>query len=301
MNNLVNFCRSLWQFSRPHTVIGTGLSLTAIWLIVADIYGVYRFVDLAIALAACLGGNIYIVGLNQIFDLEIDRINKPHLPLAAADLSLNQAWAIVISTAIAAMLLSISQGIFLFLTVSLSLIIGTAYSVPPLRLKRSPWLASACILAVRGLVVNLGIFLHFQALARAQTEILPIIWLLSGFVLVFSYAIAICKDLPDMEGDAQFQILTLSLLWGKELVLKATKRLLLALYLTMAVLLWQLNFPLLALIHGAIALIFFGLFFWRCDQVDLNSQASITQFYQFIWKLFFLEYLIFPIACLLQA
>jgi homogentisate phytyltransferase / homogentisate geranylgeranyltransferase len=34
-------------------------------------------------------------------------------------------------------------------------------------------------------------------------------------------------------------------------------------------------------------------------RVDLQDKASIAQFYQFIWKLFFLEYLLFPIACLL--
>jgi homogentisate phytyltransferase / homogentisate geranylgeranyltransferase len=34
-------------------------------------------------------------------------------------------------------------------------------------------------------------------------------------------------------------------------------------------------------------------------QVDLRDQRAIAQFYQFIWKLFFLEYVFFPIACLL--
>lgn len=296
MKDLLRFSRHLWQFSRPHTIVGTSLSLVAIWLITGDFYSTYRLTTLAIALLVCIGGNIYIVGLNQIFDLEIDRINKPQLPLAAADLSLRQAWLIILISGFSAVILSLTQGIFLWLTVSFSLVIGTLYSVPPLRWKRSPWLASACILAVRGLIVNLGIFLHFQADLGHSPQVIPVIWLLTSFVLVFSYAIAICKDLPDMDGDAQFQILTLSLLWGKKLVLTLTKSLLLSLYLIMVVVLWHLNFTLLSIAHGAISLILL----WRCDRVDLNHQPSITQFYQFIWKLFFLEYIIFPLTCLLQ-
>jgi homogentisate phytyltransferase/homogentisate geranylgeranyltransferase len=42
-----------------------------------------------------------------------------------------------------------------------------------------------------------------------------------------------------------------------------------------------------------------GLVWWRSQKVDLQEKEAIAQFYQFIWKLFFLEYLIFPTACLL--
>ena len=39
------------------------------------------------ALVPSLLINIYIVGLNQLHDVEIDRVNKPYLPLASGDLS----------------------------------------------------------------------------------------------------------------------------------------------------------------------------------------------------------------------
>jgi homogentisate phytyltransferase/homogentisate geranylgeranyltransferase len=38
---------------------------------------------------------------------------------------------------------------------------------------------------------------------------------------------------------------------------------------------------------------------WQSFKVDLQDNSAIAQFYQFIWKLFFLEYLLFPAACLL--
>lgn len=43
-------------------------------------------------------------------------------------------------------------------------------------------------------------------------------------------------------------------------------------------------------------LILGALLWWRSRQIDLESKKSIASFYQFIWKLFFLEYLLFPLA-----
>jgi homogentisate phytyltransferase/homogentisate geranylgeranyltransferase len=41
------------------------------------------------------------------------------------------------------------------------------------------------------------------------------------------------------------------------------------------------------------------LLWWRSRRVNLEDKSEISRFYQFIWKLFFLEYIIFPIACLI--
>ena len=50
-----------------------------------------------IGLIALLCGNAYIVGINQIYDVKIDEINKPTLPIAAKLLSPKNAWKIVIT------------------------------------------------------------------------------------------------------------------------------------------------------------------------------------------------------------
>jgi homogentisate solanesyltransferase len=44
---------------------------------------------------ALLCGNVFIVGINQIYDVGIDRINKPYLPLAAKQMTKSWAWALV--------------------------------------------------------------------------------------------------------------------------------------------------------------------------------------------------------------
>jgi homogentisate phytyltransferase/homogentisate geranylgeranyltransferase len=50
---------------------------------------------------------------------------------------------------------------------------------------------------------------------------------------------------------------------------------------------------------GVSHLVMLSLLWWRSQQVDLQDKNAIARFYQFIWKLFFLEYLIFPAACFL--
>ena len=40
---------------------------------------------------ALLLGNAFIVGINQIYDVDIDRVNKPFLPVAAAELSVRRS------------------------------------------------------------------------------------------------------------------------------------------------------------------------------------------------------------------
>ena len=48
-------------------------------------------VALAQALTSALLMNVCIVGLNQLYDVEIDKVNKPYLPLASGEMSMRQA------------------------------------------------------------------------------------------------------------------------------------------------------------------------------------------------------------------
>ena len=80
-----------WRFGRPHTVIGTSVGIVAIYAVaVADLAGGDLTVDLFDLACVLLAGwcvNVFIVGINQLEDVEIDRINKPELPIAAGELS----------------------------------------------------------------------------------------------------------------------------------------------------------------------------------------------------------------------
>ncbi len=298
---------AFWKFSRPHTVIGTSLSAIGVYLIAlaeqhagAPPGGTVAWMpplsSLILAWTACLSGNIYIVGLNQLEDVAIDRINKPHLPLASQEFSHQQGIGIVAIAGVLALLLSsLATTPFLFATIAVSLVIGTLYSLPPVRLKRFPVWASLCIFTVRGVIVNLGLYAHYSH----QLATPPSVWALTAFILVFTFAIAIFKDIPDTEGDRRYHITTFSLRLGRKAVFDLAKWTITLGYGGMIIAgilgLPQVNSTILVVTHGlALALLW-----WRTAQVDLQDQQAIAQCYQFIWKLFFLEYGLFPLACLL--
>ncbi len=287
---------ALWKFSRPHTIIGTTCSTLGLaWLAGADLGLTFFW-----AWLACICGNVYIVGLNQLTDVAIDQVNKPHLPVAAGEFSPRQGGAIVALTGLSAIALALWQGPWLLATVVSSLVIGTAYSLPPIRLKRFPFWASLCILGVRGVIVNLGLFLHFQAPAwpsaasgSAYPSIPAPLWALTLFVIVFTFAIAIFKDIPDIEGDRRYNISTFTVQLGQEAVFNLARWVLTLGYLGMAIASFMLpvrNLPFAV----ALQLVPLALFWALSFRVNLQKKQRIAQFYQFIWVLFFLEYLAYP-------
>ena len=50
-----------------------------------------------IGMVALLLGNAFIVGINQIFDEDIDKLNKPFLPVASGEMSKRFAWGAVLT------------------------------------------------------------------------------------------------------------------------------------------------------------------------------------------------------------
>jgi homogentisate phytyltransferase/homogentisate geranylgeranyltransferase len=280
----------LWRFARPHTIIGTALSVVGLYAISEGARGVP---DLAATLLVGLMVNIAIVGVNQITDVEIDRINKPWLPIAAGELSLPGARAIVIVCTVVPLMLAVTQGAVETVAVAAGLAVGALYSLPPFRLKRFPVAASLCITGVRSLVVNLGVYWHFAG------EIAPPVWALCLFVLPFSFAIAVLKDVPDIEGDRRYSIRTFTVRLGGRRVFQIG---LAALALAYAGMIFVAPFALkddaqpVVLVVGHLGAA--GLLWYWSRQADPQDREGFTRFYMRVWALFFLEYVLVPIACL---
>ena len=87
----------LVRFTRPHTIIATTIQVVSLFLIAGGslVLAPTSLGPVLLTLITCLALNIYIVGLNQITDVEIDRINKPRLPLASLEMSIRQGWIVV--------------------------------------------------------------------------------------------------------------------------------------------------------------------------------------------------------------
>jgi homogentisate phytyltransferase / homogentisate geranylgeranyltransferase len=291
----------LWRFGRPHTLIGTTLSVLGVYVLVAhEVADVGdRPGDLLCTLLAAWSVNVFITGINQLTDVEIDRINKPFLPIAAGDISPRTGAWIVAASAVLPVALALTQGLVELVAVVAGLLVGVAYSIPPLRLKRWPALAAISISGVRALVVNLGVAMHF-GLSLADTTSVPAgVWLLTACVAPFSVAIALLKDVPDIEGDRRYRIATYSVRLGGAVVLRAGLALLGTAYVGIAIAAPFLLDGWAAVFLAGSHVLALAALLVAARRTDPGDRVVFTAFYMFVWRLFFLEYVIVPLAWLL--
>jgi homogentisate phytyltransferase / homogentisate geranylgeranyltransferase len=228
---LVNAVKVVWDFSRPHTVVGSTLSILSLYLYAtpSQLWNSPVFLkSLMFCIIPSVLMNIYITGLNQVTDVDIDKINKPYLPIASGALSSQSAINIILTC------LAISSAFAYYTTWPLrwtllgSAILGTVYSLPPFRLKRFPLLAAFCILVVRGSLVNLGFYLQAKTdVMRAALPSISSAWkqfpesfFVTAFFAIFGVVIAVLKDTPDIKGDQKFKIPTFSVRIGAKRMLR---------------------------------------------------------------------------------
>jgi homogentisate phytyltransferase / homogentisate geranylgeranyltransferase len=288
---------AFWKFSRPHTVIGTNLQLVTALLLAHGITQVMsiQVMQLMLTWIAAMALNIFVVGINQVIDVDVDRINKNYLPLASGEFSPTTGVAIVMVCAALALALSFMLSIQLFTTVFGIMIIGTAYSVPPVQLKKHPLAASLSIATARGLVFNLGMLVHFEVLMKHAAVITPAALSLAVFTFGFCLAIAIMKDIPDLEGDRLHHIRTLAVRMGSKTAFRVALTILAACYLVFIFVGFLGSFQAERWLFLSCHVLFVALILWKAKNVNLNLSNSIFSYYMFIWKMFYVEFIFFAI------
>lgn len=289
----------IYKFCRPHTIKGT---------ILASSMGVTRSLienpsaiklslvpRALIGLVALLCGNAYIVGINQIYDIKIDEINKPFLPIAAKELSTANAWKLVISSILVGLSIVYTQFSKEICTLySLGAILGTIYSVPPLQLKRFPLFAGSIIAFVRGFLLNFGVYYAVREALYIPFKWNPVVTFISSFMTIFAGVIAVTKDLPDIEGDKKYNINTLASKYGVAAIATSSSAVLALAYVVSVVLPFvapagSFNKLPMSLGHGLLLLYLANIH----AKLNPASIVSIKQFYKAIWNLFYLEYLLY--------
>jgi homogentisate phytyltransferase/homogentisate geranylgeranyltransferase len=193
------------------------------------------------------------------------------------------------------------QGRYLFTAIAVIFVIGTLYSLPPLRLKRFPVLAAASIVIARAVVGNIGVYLTYSSALTGHAALTSAVLLLVGFLVGYAVVIAVMKDIPDVDGDREHGVATFVLSIGPARTLLACKLVLSACYLGIiaAALVGVpgMQPAVLIVTHvGALAVV------WIAGaKVDGSDRGAVVRYYMLIWKLFYLEFAAIPLAALLGS
>ena len=173
----------------------------------------------AAGVLALFGSYVVATCLNDVFDLDVDRINHPGArdrPLVTGAATTRQLKSVAFIAAVVALIAGGAIGPLGVALVAVSLLLNVAYSVPPVRLCARP-LAAPLVLAFAYVGLPYGIGLAAANLAPGVVDIRAV----ACFAVLFVGRMLL-KDFRDRRGDAAFGKRTFLLVYGKPTTLVFT-------------------------------------------------------------------------------
>jgi 4-hydroxybenzoate polyprenyltransferase len=205
------------ELSRPFTLVAPALgfasgAVTAAGAVPRDVFSrdLVLFPVIGLTMAAVL--NAASNALNQIYDLEIDRVNKPRRPLPSGRMSIAEAWLFTAGGYAVALLLAwlVAPGgrRECFWIVVAATLMTFVYSMPPFRTKRLGIWANVTIAIPRGVLLKVAGWSAVKTVAGIEP------WFIGGIFGLFLLGASTTKDFADMEGDARGGCRTLPIIYG---------------------------------------------------------------------------------------
>lgn len=207
------FLHLVWEFSRPFTLAPPALGMLSGGVAAIGAHPPTPFtwsVGLNLVLGTLMAATLNAASnaLNQIYDLEVDRVNKPHRPLPSGRLSMSAAWTLTWIFAVLALVLAWLVDVQCFILASAAAVFTSIYSVPPLRTKaRGAW-ANITIAIPR------GVLLKVAGWSCVKTVVAPEPWFIGLIFGLFLLGASSTKDFADLEGDRAGGCRTLPVIYG---------------------------------------------------------------------------------------
>ncbi|OYT45942.1 hypothetical protein B6U90_02170 [Thermoplasmatales archaeon ex4484_6] len=148
--------------------------------------------------------------LNQVYDRNIDSINKSYRPIPSGIVTASEGvWIAILLYGFSLWRAALINRWF-FLMILILAFFTIFYSVPPLRFKKRLWISNLSIAIPRGI-------LGFVAAWSITADIAnPIPWLIGSIMGVFLIGSTTAKDITDIKGDRKFGMRTLPVVYGKK-------------------------------------------------------------------------------------
>ena len=205
------------ELGRPFTLIAPALgflsgAVTAIGAAPREPWSASLLVYPAIGSLMAAVLNAASNALNQIYDLEIDRINKPKRPLPSGRLTLREAWIFTgVTYALALWLAWLVAPLGrreCFWIVVVATVMTFVYSAPPFRTKRLGIWANVTIAIPRGVLLKVAGWSSVKTIFGVEP------WYIGAIFGLFLLGATTTKDFADMEGDRRGGCRTLPIQYG---------------------------------------------------------------------------------------
>jgi len=263
---------NLIKLTRPLNVIITGISV----FIAASLSPHFQFAQtllFAVISASVITGAANIV--NDIYDIEIDRINKPERILAAGKISLKNAWISYFVMNVAALILIGIVNILLFVIALYSILLLFFYSF---YFKRTILAGNFVVSLLSGLAFIFGAV----AVGDWFVGVVPAV-----FAFLFHFGREVVKDLQDVQGDMASQVVTFAGRFGKfkSVILINVVFISLILFLFAPFVLNQYNVYYIYIVAPGVAaiLLFVSILLWfKNDPVWLGKISLLLKFDMFV-------------------
>ncbi len=193
------------ELVRVHNLLGTALGVWAGTLLLGSIASFQALIAIASAVLIAAAG----YAINDYFDVEIDKINKPQRPIPSGRVSPREAYRLSMAAFVAGSLIPLLIGPYTTLFAILNAVLMYYYSKD---LKRKGFIGNLVV------AFSTSATLFYGALAIAESRgvlgelasILPVV------VLTFSLTLAreVIKGIEDFYGDRENSVKTLAVTLG---------------------------------------------------------------------------------------
>jgi geranylgeranylglycerol-phosphate geranylgeranyltransferase len=206
-------------FTRPIAFLLTFITLISASLIAIKSTGTIEYSILKIFIGALSSGFLASAShtMNNIFDLKVDKINKPFRPLPSKKISVQEAWIITFILYLISFILFIlafTVNRYFFIIMIIIAIFTIIYSCPPFNFKRFGIIGNLTIAIPRGLLIMVAGW----SIVTSIKNILP--WYMGLIPFLFLVGAVTTKDIADIKGDKKLGYITLPVKYGLNKTIK---------------------------------------------------------------------------------